>query len=236
MILLLIYCCCYNDDDVKDNEDKQWWQCSYLYPAHCIPSPLSPSSLSMTPASIWLYWNLVSAIIIIMMHMMMMIIDHDVYDDDDHVHLYPPSSVCLTPIQTGLSTGRTRCSSSTSRWKSSIWIMIWYDDNADKDNAYNDDNDDEDNDDKDDETSPRVSNSSIMLRCLWQLNLAVRKSASSSRVLLEMITVMVMVIEIKMNKMILFGVIKLKMLLMMMVLVLVVVAVVVVVVVVVMMV
>ena len=52
-----------------------------------------------------------------------------------------------------------------------------------------------------------------MLRCLWQLNLASRKSASSSRVLMEMITVMVMVmvmvIEIKMNKMmILFGVIK----------------------------
>ena len=114
--------------------------------------------------------------------------EHVAYHDDDHVHLYPPSSVCLTPIQTGLSTGRTRCSSSTSRWKSSIWIMIWYDDNADKDNAYNDDNDDEDNDDnddKDDETSPRVSNSSIMLRCLWQLNLASRKSASSSRVLIQ---------------------------------------------------
>ena len=72
MILLLIYCCCYNDDDVKDNEDKQWWQCSYLYPTHCIPSPLSPSSLSMTPASIWLYWNLVSVIIMSMLHMMMM--------------------------------------------------------------------------------------------------------------------------------------------------------------------
>ena len=44
--------------------------------------------------------------------------DHD--HDRNHVHLYPPSSVCLTPIQTGLSAGKTRCSSSTRRWKSSI--------------------------------------------------------------------------------------------------------------------
>ena len=32
---------------------------SHLYPAHCIPSALSPSNLIIALASIWLYWNLV---------------------------------------------------------------------------------------------------------------------------------------------------------------------------------
>ena len=38
---------------------------SHLYPAHCIPSSLSPSNLIIALASIWLYWNLVEIIAII---------------------------------------------------------------------------------------------------------------------------------------------------------------------------
>ena len=38
---------------------------SHLYPAHCIPSALSPSNLIIALASIWLYWNLVEIIAIL---------------------------------------------------------------------------------------------------------------------------------------------------------------------------
>ena len=79
---------------------------SHLYPAHCIPSALSPSNLIIALASIWLYWNLVEIIAIFFSNQDSL---------GNHQYLQPASSECLTPIQTGLSVGKTRCSSSTRR-------------------------------------------------------------------------------------------------------------------------
>ena len=76
----------------------RWW--SDLYPAHCIPSSLSPSNLIMALASIWLYWNLIVIIIIS---------SWSSYHHDHHDHQYHQVLLIKDMMMINFFVSLTRC-------------------------------------------------------------------------------------------------------------------------------
>ena len=93
---------------------------SHLYPAHSIPSALSPSNLIIALASIWLYWNLIEVITIIFfpikIKMVWVIISTCIQPPQSVLHQSRPAcllarpDVRRRPVVENLQSGRDRCS------------------------------------------------------------------------------------------------------------------------------
>ena len=93
---------------------------SHLYPAHCIPSSLSPSNLIIALASIWLYWNLIEVITIIFfpikIKMVWVIISTCIQPPQSVLHQSRPACLLARPDVRrrpgveNLQSGRDRCS------------------------------------------------------------------------------------------------------------------------------
>ena len=100
---------------------------SHLYPAHCIPSALSPSNLIIALAYIWLYWNLVE-IIFFPIEIVWVIISTCSQPPQSVLHQSRPAfplarpDARRRPVVENLQSGRDRCSKDEQ-------LLIYNDDN-----------------------------------------------------------------------------------------------------------